>query len=91
MKTKLFSTYKGQVFKGPDLIEVQLNSFTWFLKKGLKELFDEISPIKDHTGSELELHFLDYRFDQPKYTEGQTKEKDLTYEAALRGNKCIEK
>ncbi|HXF44119.1 MAG TPA: DNA-directed RNA polymerase subunit beta, partial [Candidatus Paceibacterota bacterium] len=68
------------------MIEFQLNSFKWFLEKGLKELFDEISPIKDHTGNELELHFLDYKFDQPKYTEEQSKYKDQTYEAALRAN-----
>ncbi len=82
--TKVFSSYKGPAFKGSNLIEIQLNSFKWFREKGLKELFNEVSPIKDHTGSELELHFLDYKFDLPKYTESQTKEKDQTYEAALR-------
>jgi DNA-directed RNA polymerase subunit beta len=56
------------------------------MKKGLRELFDEISPITDHTGKELELHFLDYKFDAPKYSEAQSKEKDQTYEAALRVN-----
>src|SRR3989344_8374587 len=85
-KTKLFSSYKGNSFEGPNLIELQLNSFKWFLERGLRELFDEISPIQDHTGEEVELHFLEYRFDQPKYTEAQAREKDLTYEAALRVN-----
>lgn len=84
--TKIFSSYKGPTFPQPDLIEIQVESFNWFLKKGLRELFDEISPITDHTGKELELHFMDYKFDLPKYTEEQVKEKDLTYEASLRVN-----
>ncbi len=92
MKTKTFSSFKSPSFKAPNLIEVQLNSFKWLEEKGLRELFDEISPIKDHSGSELELHFLDYKFDPPKYTEEQSKEKDLTYEAALRANlKLVDK
>ena len=86
MKTKVFSHYNGPSLPVPDLIEIQRDSFSWFLKKGLRELFDEISPIRDHTGKELELHFLDYKFDEPKYTEEQTKEKDQTYEASLRVN-----
>ena len=83
-KPKEFTSYKGPNFPQPNLIEVQLASHRWFVEKGLRELFSEISPIKDHTGKELELNFLDYRFDAPKYTEEQTKEKDQTYEAALR-------
>lgn len=85
-KTKIFSSYKGLVQEPPHFIEIQLQSFKWFVEKGLRELFDEISPIKDHTGKELELQFLDYKFDAPKYTELQSKEKDQTYEAALRAN-----
>ncbi|MFH0712806.1 MAG: DNA-directed RNA polymerase subunit beta, partial [Candidatus Jorgensenbacteria bacterium] len=92
MRTKTFSFFKTPPFKAPNLIEIQLNSFKWFKEKGLRELFDEISPIKDHSGSELELHFLNYKLDPPKYTEEQSKEKDLTYEAALRANlKLIDK
>ncbi len=85
-KRKVFSSYKGYVEEPPHFIEIQLKSFQWFVEKGLRELFDEISPIKDHTGKELELHFLDYKYDTPKYTELQAKEKDQTYEAALRAN-----
>ncbi len=54
------------------------------MKKGLKELFEEVSPIKDYTGKELELHFKDFYFDEPKYDEEYSRYKDLTYEAALR-------
>jgi len=86
MKTKIFSSYNGPKFGTMNLIEIQRNSFKWFVEKGLRELFDEISPIKDHTGKELELSFLNYKFDTPKYTEEQTKEKDLTFETALRVN-----
>ena len=83
---KIFSSYKGLAFAQPDLIDIQIDSFKWFKEVGLRELFSEISPIKDHTGKELELHFLDYKFDPPKYSEEQAKEKDQTYEAALRAN-----
>lgn len=85
-KTKIFTSYNGPKFAQPNLIEIQRNSFDWFVKKGLRELFDEISPIRDHTGKELELSFLDYKFDAPKYTEEQAKEKDLSFEASLRVN-----
>jgi len=85
-QSKIFSSYQGFVFPQPNLVEIQLRSYDKFLKQGLRELFNEISPIKDHTGKELELHFLDYKFDLPKYTEEQTREKDQTYEAALRVN-----
>ena len=84
LKTKIFSSRQGPEYPEPNLIEIQTLSYEWFLKEGLKELFDEISPIKDYTSKELELHFLDYSFDSPKYTEGQAKEKDQTYEASLR-------
>ena len=85
-KTKIFSSYNGPISEPENLVKMQLDSFDWFVKKGLRELFGEISPIQDHTGEEMELHFLDYKFDQPKYTEPQAREKDLTYEAALRAN-----
>lgn len=85
-KTKVFSYYKGPSFAPGNWLGIQIDSYRWFLEKGLRELFDEISPIKDHGGSELELSFLDYKFDEPKYTERQSLEKDLTYEVPLRAN-----
>lgn len=81
---KIFSNHPGPLITQPNLTEIQTQSYKWFLKKGLKELFAEISPIKDYTGKELELHFLDYYFDEPKYDEATAKFKDLTYEASLR-------
>jgi DNA-directed RNA polymerase subunit beta len=70
----------------PRLIETQLGSFEWFKREGLRELFDEISPITDFTGKNLELRFLDYTFGEPRYTEFECRERDLTYAAPLRVN-----
>ncbi len=67
----------------PNLIELQLDSFAWFVDKGLRELFDEISPIKDFTGKVMELQFLDYEFGPPKYTELECRTKDLTFSKPL--------
>jgi len=77
----------------PSLIEVQLNSFEWFRREGFGELFDEISPIESFNGS-LKLYFpgtrpeakefgLDYRFEEPKYSEDLCIERDMTYSAPL--------
>jgi len=68
----------------PHLADIQIKSYEWFLKEGLRELFDEISPVKDYTGKDLELYFEDYYFDEPKFNEIESQEKNLTYEAALR-------
>ncbi len=68
----------------PNLIEIQKFSYDWFLKQGLKELFNEISPITDFTNRDLELHFQDYYFDEPKFSEQVSKEKNVTYEVPLR-------
>ena len=67
-----------------DLVDVQKKSYDWFLKEGLKELFDEVSPIKDFIGRDLEIYFGDYYLDEPKFDEVTTKKKNLSYEAPLR-------
>ena len=72
-----------EVLEIPNLIELQLKSFDWFVEKGLRELFDEISPIKDFTGKVMELHFLDYEFGAPKYSELECRTKDLTFSRPL--------
>jgi len=72
-----------EVLEIPNLIELQLTSFDWFVEKGLRELFDEISPIKDFTGKVMELHFLDYEFGAPKYAELECRTKDLTFSRPL--------
>src|SRR3989442_4658453 len=72
-----------EVLPIPNLIELQLDSFKWFIEKGLRELFDEISPIKDFTSKVMELQFLDYEFGAPKYSEEECRTKDLTYSRPL--------
>ncbi len=70
----------------PHLISMQLSSFNWFKEEGLRELFDEISPISDFTGTRMELRFGDYSFGEPKYSELECRERDMTFSAPLRVN-----
>nr|WP_154538477.1 DNA-directed RNA polymerase subunit beta [Peptostreptococcus porci] len=68
----------------PNLIEIQVDSYEWFLKEGLKEVFTDISPIEDYTGN-LILEFVDYSLDEkPKYDIEECKERDTTYCAPLK-------
>ncbi len=68
----------------PNLIEAQVDSYNWFLKKGLQELLDEVNSIKDFTGKDLELKIHSYYLDEPKYDELAAKNKNISYEAPLR-------
>ncbi len=74
-----------EVLEMPNLIEVQKNSYNWFLNEGLKEVFKDVSGITDYTGN-LVLDFVDYRLDvdKPNYSIEECKERDATYAAALR-------
>ncbi|MBX4190105.1 DNA-directed RNA polymerase subunit beta, partial [Candidatus Parcubacteria bacterium] len=81
---KIFSKFDIDQFEAPNLVQVQLDSNKWFLDIGLKELLKEVSPIEDWTGKELELHFVDYKLDEPKYDERTAVEKNTTYEAPLK-------
>ncbi|HET8846560.1 MAG TPA: DNA-directed RNA polymerase subunit beta, partial [Ktedonobacteraceae bacterium] len=69
----------------PGLIQIQLDSFEWFKKEGLRELFEEISPIEDFTGKNLKLEFIvpPEPFGKPKYSEDECRDRDTTYAAAL--------
>jgi len=67
----------------PNLIEIQRSSYQWFLERGLKETFDEISPILDFTGN-LILEFVTYSLGEPKYSVEECKERDVTYAAPLK-------
>jgi DNA-directed RNA polymerase subunit beta len=69
-----------------NLIQTQLDSFEWFKREGLRELFNEINPITDYTGKNYELRFLDYEFGQPKYDEEDCRQRDMTFSAPLRIN-----
>ena len=68
----------------PRLIETQVSSFKWFMDSGLQELLNEISPITDFTGKNLELRFVDYTFGEPRYSEFECRDRDLTYSVPLR-------
>ena len=68
----------------PNLVQVQLDSFRWFQVEGLRELFDEISPVQDFTGTRMELRFGGYEFGEPKYSELECRERDVTFAAPLR-------
>ncbi|EMS74076.1 DNA-directed RNA polymerase subunit beta [Ruminiclostridium cellobioparum] len=73
-----------EVVEMPNLIEVQKNSYQWFLDEGLREVFRDISPIMDYTGN-LILDFVDYSLDDtPKYSVEECKERDTTYSAPLK-------
>lgn len=74
-----------EVLDMPNLIEVQKNSYNWFLREGLKEVFKDVSGITDYTGN-LVLDFVDYSLDveKPNYSVNECKERDATYSAALR-------
>lgn len=67
----------------PNLIEIQTSSYQWFLDEGLREMFQDISPIQDFTGN-LILEFIDYSLGEPKYSVEESKERDVTYAAPLR-------
>ena len=73
-----------EVLEMPNLIDIQKSSYKWFLEEGLKEVFKDMSSIKDYNET-LELSFIDYRLDkEPKYTIAECKERDTTYAAPLR-------
>jgi|SaaInlV_165m_DNA_1040744.scaffolds.fasta_scaffold03426_1 DNA-directed RNA polymerase subunit beta len=68
------------------LIEMQIDSYKWFLTEGLKELLSEISPIGDFSGKKMELRILGHSFDPPKYQPDICRRRNLSYEAVMKGN-----
>ncbi len=72
-----------EVIELPNLIQVQLSSYQWFLEKGLREALQEVFPISDFTGN-LELGFVDYSLGDPKYEVQECKERDVSYQAPLK-------
>ena len=89
-KTERMSfSHIDEVISMPNLIEVQKNSYQWFLDEGLKEVFHDIGTIEDYTGN-LALSFVDFRLaDKPKYSIKECKERDVTYAAPLRIDACL--
>ena len=79
-----FFTSEDKALQLPNLIEHQLGSFQEFVQTGLGEIFAEINPIEDYTGQKLELRFKDYRFDNPKMSEQEAREDNISFEAPLK-------
>ena len=82
-KRKYFNTIE-EAITPPNLIELQRESYDWFLREGLKEVFAELNPVEDFIGKNLELNFLDYTVEDPKYSEEIVRERNLTYKAPVR-------
>lgn len=81
---KYFNSRLDQDVVLPNLIEIQIDSYRWYLEDGIRELLDEINPISDFSGKKLELHFLEHSIGEPKYDAETCKSKNLTYEAPLK-------
>ncbi len=84
MEKKFAARFKKSLVELPNLVEVQLNSYQWFFDKGLRELFDEISPVSDFSEKEFSLEFVNFYLDEPKFTEEEARSRNLSYEAPLR-------
>ncbi len=84
-RTRMSFSRLKEVGDMPNLIEVQLDSYNWFLKEGLQEVFDDVNPIQDYTAN-LNLEFVGYKLDMDniKYSVEECKERDSTYAAPLK-------
>lgn len=82
--TRTYFTDDTEVVELPNLIDHQNKSFQWLVEEGLGELLAEISPIDDYTGTKLSLRFKDYHFEDPKLTEAEARENNVSYDAPLK-------
>ncbi len=83
-QTRTYYTTSDDALDLPNLVDHQNRSFQWFIEEGLGELLAEISPIDDYTGTKLTLRFKDYRFENPKMSEADARENNVSYEAPLK-------
>jgi DNA-directed RNA polymerase subunit beta len=83
---RVYFTSTDDALDLPSLVDHQNKSFQWFVAEGLGELLAEISPIDDYTGGKLSLSFKDYHFGDPKLTENEARENNVSYEAPLLAN-----
>ncbi len=79
-------TQQDEALALPNLVDHQNRSFKWFVEEGLGELLSEVSPIEDYTGGKLSLRFKDYHFGDPKLTEQQARENNVSFESPLMAN-----
>ncbi|GAB1476172.1 DNA-directed RNA polymerase subunit beta [Bacillota bacterium] len=83
-KTRMSYSLIHEVAPMPNLIQIQKDSYDWFIEEGLKEVFEDISPIRDYADN-LVLEFIDHSInDEPKYDQEECKERDATYSAPLK-------
>ena len=80
-----FTDFDDKV-KMPNLVDHQNKSFQWFVEEGLGELLAEISPIEDYTGTKLTINFKDYHFEEPKVSENEARENNVSFDAPLKAN-----
>lgn len=81
---RVYFTQQDEPIALPNLVDHQNKSFQWFVDEGLGELLAEISPIDDYTGTKLSLRFKDYHFEEPKMTEAEARENNVSYDAPLK-------
>src|SRR5262249_52670371 len=81
---RVYFTKSDDVLDPPNLVDHQMTSFAWFVEEGLGELLAEISPIDDYTGAKLSIRFKDYHFEDPKMTEDEARENNVSFEAPLK-------
>lgn len=84
LQKRKYFTQSDDVIEPPNLVDHQNSSFAWFVEEGLGELLAEISPIDDYTGTKLSISFKDYHFEEPKLTEAEARENNVSYEAPLK-------
>ncbi len=81
---RTYFTNQDDVISPPNLVSHQNDSFQWFVEEGLGELLAEISPIDDYTGTKLSITFKDYHFDEPKMSEAEARENNVSFDAPLK-------
>src|SRR3954464_11970744 len=81
---RIYYTKQDDVIVRPNLVSHQNSSFQWFVEEGLGELLAEISPIDDYTGTKLSIVFKDYHFEDPKMSESEARENNVSFEAPLK-------
>jgi DNA-directed RNA polymerase subunit beta len=81
---RTYFTNQDDVINPPNLVSHQNTSFQWFVDEGLGELLAEISPIDDYTGTKLSIVFKDYHFEEPKMSEAEARENNVSYDAPLK-------
>jgi DNA-directed RNA polymerase subunit beta len=81
---RTYFTNQDDIINPPNLVSHQNTSFQWFVEEGLGELLAEISPIDDYTGTKLSITFKDYHFEDPKMSEAEARENNVSFEAPLK-------